>query len=81
MGVCFKGYNELAKLLIENGANVNIKNFNGTTALIFAATFGKKEIVMSLLGCGADPSIKDDKGYSAIDHAKMQDRDEIVKLF
>ena len=64
--------------MIENGANVNIANFNGTTALIFAATYGRKEIVASLLECGADTSIKDDKGYTAKDHAEMQGLNEVV---
>jgi len=74
------GYEELAKLLIENGANVNSRNFNGATALIFAASFGRTAIATLLLECGADPSIKDDSGNMAMDHAKMQGISEIVKL-
>ena len=42
MGVCFKGYDTIASLLIAHGANVNKTNFNGATALIYATTFGKK---------------------------------------
>lgn len=62
MGVCFKGYYDLAKLLVENGANVNVKNSMGGTALIYAATFNKLEIAQLLLENGADKSVKDNRG-------------------
>lgn len=35
------GYDNVAKLLIENGANVNAKRSNGNTALHLAAYFGR----------------------------------------
>ena len=40
----------------------------------------KKEIVKLLLANGADKDIKDDKGNTAIDHAKMQDAQDIIEL-
>ena len=80
MGVCFKGYNEIAKLLLDNGANVNVTNFNGATALIFAATFGRMEIAKMLLEHGADKTLQDDRGHTAADHAKMQGIREMVEL-
>lgn len=33
MGVCFKGYKEIAALLLEHGADVNVQNLDGATAL------------------------------------------------
>ena len=75
MGVCFKGYSAIAKLLIKSGADVNMSNFNGATALIFAATFNKPEIAALLLAHGADKSALDDKGNTALEHAKMQSSD------
>ena len=80
MGVCFKGHTNIAKLLLDNGANVNVTNFNGATALIYAATFAKKDIVNLLLENGADITIKDDRGNTAMDHAQMQDAKPIIEL-
>ena len=80
MGVCFKGYSAIAKLLIKSGADVNISNFNGATALIFAATFNKPEIAALLLAHGADKSALDDKGNSALQHAKMQSSAAVLAL-
>jgi ankyrin repeat protein len=44
-GVCFKGYFEMVKLLVEKGsANINESNGMGTTALTFASIFGHQDI-------------------------------------
>ncbi|MEZ5042801.1 MAG: ankyrin repeat domain-containing protein [Saprospiraceae bacterium] len=31
-------------LLLEQGAEVNLQSYNGSTALIYAATFGQTEV-------------------------------------
>ena len=80
MGVCFKGFEHIAQLLIEHGANVNTVNFNGATALIFAATFARTTLVKLLLNCGADASLEDDRGHSALDHAKIQGIREVITI-
>ena len=80
MGVCFKGFIPIAKLLIDQGTDVNAQNFNGGTALIFAATFNQKKIMELLIENGADVNIKDSRGLKAIDHAKMQGLKDIVKM-
>ena len=54
MGVSFKGYTELAKWLLENGADINLKHGNGGTALMFATMFGRNQVVRVLLEYGAD---------------------------
>ncbi len=44
-GVCFKGYFEMVKLLVEKGkANIYANNGMGTTPVTFSALFGHKEI-------------------------------------
>lgn len=40
--VCL-GFERAAQLLIQKGANVNVKNHRGKTALIVAASQGKKK--------------------------------------
>ena len=80
MGVCFKGYDSLAALLLNHKADVNTTNFNGATALIFASTFKQVAIIKMLLEHGADTTVKDDRGNSALDHAKMQGATEVIEL-
>ena len=59
MGVAFKGYADIAQLLIEQGADLNLQHGNGGTALMFAAIFGRNELVKLLLAHGADKFILD----------------------
>lgn len=47
-GVCFKGYLDIVKLLVQNGAN-----FEGK-AIIYASMFGNKDIVAYLKNQGID---------------------------
>ena len=49
---------EIVKLLLENGADPNIKNNDGYTALAAATFYNNPEIVKILLEYGADPFIK-----------------------
>lgn len=41
----YSGHQEVAELLIKNGANVNIKNSNGFTPLMVAAGNGNFQII------------------------------------
>ena len=49
---------EIAKLLIDKGANVNVKDADGDTPLKSAAYAGHKEIVELLIAYGADVNLK-----------------------
>lgn len=80
MGAIFKQNTAMVDLLIANKANVNQVNYNGASSLIFAATFGKPEMVTSLLNAGVDKSIKDNRGKTALDHATMQENIEVISL-
>lgn len=80
MGVCFRGYKEIAAKLIEAGVDVNQRNNQGANALTFAATFGHLEIAEILLKNGADLFARDVRGKSPLDHAVIQENWEMVKL-
>lgn len=56
---------EMAKILIDAGADLNFRNNEGSTALISAAFFGRPEIVKLLLDNGADKTIKNNYGATA----------------
>ena len=59
------GRTEIAKLLIDAGAYLNIQNNDGSTALITASFFCRDEIVKMLLAKKADKSIKNKYGQTA----------------
>jgi ankyrin repeat protein len=70
------------RALINAGANPNAANEEGITPLMNAARFGCRDAACELLGCGADPSLRDNKDKSAKDLASErghQDVEEILK--
>ena len=74
------GYTEIARALLEKGANTGLKNHRGQTALFSAAREGRVEIVQLILATGADANTKTEAGFSAIYVASMNGHDDIVKL-
>ncbi len=59
------GKTEIAKMLINAGADINFKNNDGSTALHTAAFFCRPEIVKMLLNKDADKTIKNKYGSTA----------------
>lgn len=59
------GKTEMAKLLIEAGADLNFRNNDGSTALHTASFFCRPEIVKMLLDKHADKAIKNKYGQNA----------------
>jgi serine/threonine-protein phosphatase 6 regulatory ankyrin repeat subunit B len=57
---------QMTKLLLEYGANVNLKNRNGWSALIFASESRQFEIADLLLDYGADVNLQSYDGTSAL---------------
>ena len=61
------GQTEVARALIEAGADLDQQNNDGSTALLTAAFFGRTEIVEALLAAGADKDIRDHAGSTALE--------------
>ena len=63
--------------LLDAGAAVNKTTRGGFSALMFA---GNAQTVRALLGAGADATLKDNRGKTALDHARESDKTKIVEL-
>ena len=59
---------KVAKLLIESGADVNAKDFEGRTALMKTSYNINAEITKALLEAGADVNARDKSGMTALSY-------------
>jgi ankyrin repeat protein len=57
-------------LLLDRGANIEMKDERGYTALMWAAARGESEVGLFLLERGANPKVKSKDGETALDLAK-----------
>ena len=74
------GFFEICKLFIENGANVNVQDKHGNTALIAAALGGRNELCQLLINNGADINIVAQYGETALTSAAQNRFKETCKL-
>ncbi len=75
---------QLIKILLENHAYIDAESPNKTTPLMMAAHYGTPGAVKLLLEEGADVSLKNDLGLTAIDfaqNAKKQDSVDVISAF
>lgn len=63
------GSPRLVKLLLRGGADVNLQNTKGDTALYGAVALQNEEMIELLLSHGADPSIQNKYGLTALHSA------------
>lgn len=65
-----RNYSTIVDILLETGAEVDLQTpWGNVTALQAAAQKGNTAILRKLLDAGADPTIKDNKGMTALHHA------------
>lgn len=70
----------LIKTLLEKGADVNLKNRSGVTAIMAAALLGKLEVVQLLIDAGADVNAKTGDGTTALSIAVEENHADIIQL-
>ena len=63
---------------VQNEAPVNAQTDVGTTALMFAAAFGRVEVVRLLVENGADIHIQNGHNYTALSLAEERGHQEVV---
>ena len=67
---------DIAKALVDKGANIDAQADNGMTALMIAAANNSAPMVGLLMAAGADPDVKNAQGQTAIDVADLNDNKE-----
>ena len=82
MFATYKNYIEIAKLLIENGADVNAKNNYNETALNESARSGYLELTKLLIAKGAEvnPRNYDGNYFTPLIDATSNNQTKIAKL-
>lgn len=74
------GHVAIISLLLEHHAYIDAESPNGTTPLMMAAHYGSPEAVKLLLEAGADPTLKNRLGLTAIDFAQRANRADAAGL-
>ena len=66
--------------LIDSGANVNCRDADGKTPLMYAAKFGDgAELAQMLIQAGADPYAIDNEGFTVLHHSCLRQCPEVVQ--
>ncbi|KIO52728.1 ankyrin repeat domain-containing protein [Flavobacterium hibernum] len=74
-----KGDLAFVKKLIEYGADVNEMS-EDLSPLMIAARYNKVEILKVLLASGANPSVKNDKGFTALKYAQLSNAADAIAI-
>ena len=69
-----KGHTEMMRILIENDAYIDAESPNGTTPLMMAAYYATPKAVKLMLEEGADPTLQNKDGQTALDMALSKDK-------
>jgi hypothetical protein len=78
----FSSTPEIVSLLVEKGAEIEVRDKDGWTPLMVAAGYSSTpEIVTLLLAKGADALAKDEDGKKAIDYAQQNDKLKGTKAY
>ncbi|TAM45192.1 MAG: ankyrin repeat domain-containing protein [Burkholderiaceae bacterium] len=75
-----RGHLEIMSLLLEHSAYIDAASPNGTTPLMMAASYGTPAAVKLLLDEGADPTLKNQQGLTAINFAQRANRQDSADL-
>ena len=82
----YGGHKEIVQFLLDNGADINIRDEKGTTPLMNAVIGERIEVVKLLLERGANPNLTviNEKGensdISAMTFAKLKQNKEIMDV-
>jgi hypothetical protein len=80
LNTAYEGSLVRVRYLLDAGADVEVKDNDGQTALMIASWYGYKEVVQVLLAAGADVEVKDNDGWTALMYALKYKYKEIVQI-
>ena len=69
---CERGYTTITAMLIDKGANINMRDSNDETPLIKACIAGHKELAQFLIERGADVNIVDKQKRTCFQHLRTK---------
>jgi Ankyrin repeats (3 copies)/Ankyrin repeat len=75
-----EGNVDIVTCLLDEGADINVKNKNGWTALMEAAYNDHDKVVQLLVDKGADMNVEDKDGVSALSWATHNGHDKVVQV-
>lgn len=73
------GHVAIIQLLLDEYAYIDAESPNKTTPLMMAAKYGSPEAVKLLLEAGADPTLRNELGLSAVDFAQEAQRKDVAE--
>jgi len=80
MAITYDNINIL-NYLLEQGYDINkTSRKSGFTALMSAACYGRVKIAKILLEKGADQTVKDTKGFRAVDFARKMNKKSVLSI-
>lgn len=79
-GAVTQNQNEIAKILVKNGARVDHRYEGGFTPLMHAAYNENVDLVSFLLQNGADPNAKNGEGKNPLTFAQEKNNPQIIEL-
>lgn len=74
------GHLEIMQILLDEHAFIDAESPNRTTPLMMAAEYGSPQAVKLLLEAGADPTLRNELGLSALDFAHRANRHDAAGL-
>lgn len=74
------GHVQILEFLLEHSAYIDAESPNGTTPLMMAAMYGSPEAVKLLIQAGADLTVKNQLGLTALDFAVRGQRQNAQEL-
>jgi ankyrin repeat protein len=74
------GHVPVMELLLDEHAYIDAESPNGTTPLMMAAMYGTPAAVKFLLDAGADPTLKNQLGMTAVEFAAQANRKDSAQM-